>query len=143
MWSLRFSKGPLPVLAAWLQKPRKAIMASLQKGNPSHQPREHREEVCSGPTQGMVNSSTNGQNASTLVSCKSANQFTLGSKACRHAEVAPEQERERERERETLWRGQIPEVGCSPAVADLRLAVLVADLAHGVKGHHTQESTLQ
>lgn len=29
MCSLRFCRGPTPVLAAWLQKPRKAIMASL------------------------------------------------------------------------------------------------------------------
>jgi hypothetical protein len=27
MWSDRFCSGPLPVLAAWLQKPRKASMA--------------------------------------------------------------------------------------------------------------------
>lgn len=30
----------------------------------------------------------------------------------------------------------------APAVADLTLAVFVADLAHGVKGHHAQQSTL-
>ena len=32
--------------------------------------------------------------------------------------------------------------GGTPAVADLTLAVLVADLAHGVKRHHAQQASL-
>ena len=83
----------------------------------------------------MLISSTNGQNASALASGKNANALALGRNAC--------MPRVLQSRRGSLWSGQNPKVRCSPAVADLRLAVLVADLAHGVKGHHTQESTLQ
>ena len=40
--------------------------------------------------------------------------------------------------RDLAWSGR----GASPAVANLALAVLVADLAHGVEWHHTQQATL-